>query len=121
MKLKRDARTLKIKAVCSLRRAVTAFNGYDDDGRATTVLLHMQHTSEMLLKAVLVQRGVQVMDPNKKTSIGHEKCVNLAMQHAKLTVSEAGLLRTVNALRDAEQHWMIVVPEDVLYLQPAGW
>jgi hypothetical protein len=120
MKLKRDARTLKLKAVSSLRRAVTVFNGCDEDGRATTVLLHMQHASEMLLKAILVQRGVPVMDSAKKTSIGHEKCVKLAMQHAKLIEAEAGLLRAVDALRDAEQHWIIVVPEDVLYLHARG-
>ena len=120
MKLKRDARTLKLKALCSLRRAVTGFNGCDEDGRVTTVLLHLQHASEMLLKAVLVQRGIQVMDPAKKTSIGHEKCVNLAVQHVKLSTADAGLLRTVDALRDAEQHWMIVVPEDVLYLHARG-
>jgi hypothetical protein len=120
MKLKRDARTLKLKAVCSLRRAVTAFNGCDEDGRVTTVLLHLQHASEMLLKAVLVQCGVQVMDPTKKTSIGHERCINLATQHAKLMAADAGLLRAVDALRDAEQHWMIIVPEDVLYLHARG-
>jgi hypothetical protein len=120
MKLKRDARSLKAKALCSLRRAVTAFNGCDEDGRVTTVLLHMQHASEMLLKAILVQRGVAVLDPAKKTSIGHEKCVNLATQHAKLSASEAGLLRVVDGLRDAEQHWIIVVPEDVLYLHARG-
>lgn len=120
MKLRRDARTLKAKALCSLRRAVTAFNGCDEDGRVTTVLLHLQHASEILLKAVLVQRGIRVIDPLKKTSIGHDKCVNLATQHAKLSISDAGLLRAVDALRDAEQHWMIVVPEDVLYLHARG-
>ena len=116
VKLRRDARTLKAKAICSLRRAVTAFNACDDDGRTTCVLLHMQHAAEMLLKAILIQRQVKVFDPNKQTSIGFEKCVNLATQHAKLTPEEAGLLRAVDALRDAEQHWLIVVPEDVLYL-----
>ena len=116
MKLRREARTLKAKALCSLRRAVTSFNACDDDGRVTCVLLHMQHAAEMLLKAILVQRQVRVFDPNKQTSIGFEKCVNLATQHATLTQEEAGLLRTVDALRDAEQHWLIIVPEDVLYL-----
>jgi hypothetical protein len=114
-KLRREARTLKAKALCSLRRAVTAFNSCDDDGRTTCVLLYMQHAAEMLLKAILVQKGMRVFDPNKRTIIGFEKCVNLATQHAKLTQEEAGLLRTVDALRDAEQHWLIVVPEDVLY------
>jgi hypothetical protein len=120
-KLRREARTLKAKALCSLRRAVTAFNSCDDDGRATCVLLHMQHAAEMLLKAIFVQKGVRVFDPNKRTSIGFEKCVNLATQHARLTEEEAGLLRAVDALRDAEQHWLIILPEDVLYLHTRGF
>lgn len=73
MKLRREARTLKAKALCSLRRTVTAFNACDDDGRTTCVLLHMQHAAEMLLKAVLVQKRVAVFDPNKRTSIGLRK------------------------------------------------
>jgi hypothetical protein len=120
-KLRREARTLKDKALCSLRRAVTAFNSCDDDGRTTCVLLHMQHAAEMLLKAILVQKGAKVFDRTKQTSIGFEKCANLATQHAELTEEEAGLLRTVDALRDGEQHWLIVVPEDVLYLHARGF
>jgi hypothetical protein len=120
-KLRREARTLKDKALCSLRRAVTAFNSCDDDGRSTCVLLHMQHAAEMLLKAILVQKGAKVFDRTKQTSIGFEKCVNLATQHAKLSPEEAGLLRTVDRLRDAEQHWLIVVPEDLLYLHARGF
>ena len=121
MKLRREARTLKAKAPCSLRRAVTAFNACDEDGRTTTVLLHMQHAAEMLLKAVLVQKQVRVFDPGKQTSIGFDKCVKLAAQHAQLTPEEAGLLRAIDAFRDAEQHWMIVVPEDVLFLHARGF
>jgi len=121
VKLRREARTLKAKALCSLRQAVTAFNACDDDGRTTCVLLHMQHAAEMLLKAILVQRRAKVFDPHKQTSIGFDKCVNLATQHAKLAQEEAGLLRAVDALRDAEQHWLIVVPEDVLYLHARGF
>ncbi len=63
MKLRREARTLKLKALSSLRRAVTAFNGCDEDGRVTCVLLHLQHVGEMLLKAILVQRGVRDVKP----------------------------------------------------------
>src|SRR6202035_5543500 len=81
----------------------------------------MQHATEMLLKAILVQKGAMVFDPTKQTSIGFEKCINLAIQHAKLTEEEAGLLRAVDAFRDAEQHWLIIVPEDVLYLHARGF
>lgn len=121
MKLRREARTLKMKALASLRTCVTSFNGCDDDGRMTSVLLHMQHSAEMLLKAILVQKRAKVFDQGKQTSIGFEKCVNLASHYAKLTADEAGLLRTVDAFRDAEQHWMISVPEDVLFLHARGF
>jgi hypothetical protein len=116
LKLRRDARTLKAKALCSLRRAVTTFNACDDDGRVTTILLHLQHAAEMLLKTILVQKRVRVFDPGKRTSVGMEKCIRLAGQHVPLTEQEAGLMRAINAFRDAEQHWMIVVEEDVLFL-----
>jgi hypothetical protein len=84
-------------------------------------MLHMQHAAEMLLKAILVQKGVRAFDPTKQTSIGFEKCANVAIQHAKLTVEEAGLLRAVDAFRDSKQHWLITVPEDVLYLHAGGF
>jgi hypothetical protein len=75
----------------------------------------------MLLKAILVQKRVKVFDPGKQTSIGFAKCVNLAGEHCKLTAEEAGLLRAIDALRDAEQHWMVTVPEDMLFLHARGF
>jgi hypothetical protein len=121
MKFRREARSLKAKAICSLRRSTAAFNDWSEDGRTTCVLLHMQHAAEMLLKAILVQKKVKVFDPAKHTSIGFAKCVNLACQHAQLTPEEAGLLRTIDELRDGEQHWLIVVPEELLYLHARGF
>ena len=61
------------------------------------------------------------MTPPKQTSIGFGKCVNLATQYANPNSGEAGLLRAVDTLRDAEQHWLIIVPEDVLYLHARGF
>lgn len=119
MKLRREARTLKRKAMCSLRRGLTAFNSYDEDGRITTILLHLQHACEMLLKAALIQTRVGVFDKTGR-SYGFEKCVNLAKIHCGLTDGEAGIMRAIDSLRDAEQHWIIVSEEDVLYLHARG-
>lgn len=58
MKLRREARTLKVKALASFRRGVASFNSFDDEGRVTTILLHFQHACEMLLKAMLVQKRI---------------------------------------------------------------
>ena len=115
MKLGQEASALKRKALASLRRAVRAFNDYEDDGRASTVLLHFQHAFEMLLKAGLVQSKQQVMDRKDGRAIGFEKCVNLGREHLKITDDEAGTLRAIDALRDDEQHWLTKVSEGILY------
>lgn len=117
LKLLRDARTLKAKSISSLKMAMVAFNSYDDDGRITAVLMNLQHASEMLLKAVLSQRKAQVFDKETGKSIGFERCLGLCVAHHQLTIGEAGIMRAIDALRDAAQHWYVFVSEDLLYLQ----
>lgn len=117
MKLVRDARTLKTKAIGSLRTAMTAFNSFDDDGRVTMVLMHLQHACEMLLKAVLSQCKAAVFDKETGRSIGFERCLGLCQAHHGLTKDEAGIMRAIDAQRDAAQHWFVFVTEDLLYLQ----
>lgn len=116
MKLKREAKTLKAKAIASLKRGLEAFNNHDDDGRPETVLLMLQHASEMLAKALLVQKGQDVFDKEKGTSIGIEKALNIAQSKGWMNASQAGAIRVVDVMRDQAQHWIIVVPEDALYI-----
>ena len=116
MKLVRDAKSLKTKALCSLRRSLSAFNSYDEDGRTTAVLLHLQHTCEMLIKAALIQKRVAIFDKKNATSLGLGKCLALAQAHCGVTPEEAGAIRAVDSLRDAEQHWFVVVAEQLLYM-----
>jgi hypothetical protein len=65
-----DVRVLRSKPVASLRTGVTAFNGLENDGRVTTVLLSVQHAFEMLLKAILVaKKDKTVFDKHRQQSI----------------------------------------------------
>ncbi|MEJ2794635.1 hypothetical protein WAE56_14585 [Iodobacter sp. LRB] len=116
MKLKREAKTLKAKAIASLKRGLEAFNNHDDEGRPETVLLMLQHASEMLTKALLLQKGQNIFDKEKGTSIGLEKALNIAHSKGWMNVAQVGSIRVIDAMRDQAQHWMIVVPEDALYL-----
>ncbi|MEG8016907.1 DUF3644 domain-containing protein [Sphingomonas sp. LR55] len=116
LKLFRDARTLKGKSISSLKTAMTAFNSYDDEGRVTMVLMHLQHACEMLLKAVLVQRKVKVFDRESGMSISFDRCVRLCSSDHGLLSDEAGIMRTVDSLRNAAQHWFLFHSEDLLYL-----
>jgi len=76
----------------------------------------LQHASEMLIKALLVQKGHDVFDKEKGTSIGIEKALNVAQSQGWMKAPQAGPIRAVDAMRDQAQHWMIVVPEDTLYI-----
>jgi hypothetical protein len=116
MKLFREARTLKAKSIASLRRGLSAFNSYEEDGRTTAVLLHLQHASEMLLKAILVQRRVEVFDRRSGTSIGFSRCANLAQSGSHITENQAGVMRAIDSLRDAEQHWLLTLDEGLMYM-----
>jgi hypothetical protein len=107
---------LKEKAIASMRRAVTEFNTLDDEGRQTSVMLGLQHACEMLLKAGLRERGVEVFDMRTGRSIGFEKCIRLSGEHLGLNAEQTGLLRAISGLRDEEQHWLAEVNEGLLYL-----
>jgi len=118
VKLRQSARILKGKALSSVRASVIAFNGLDEDGRVTEVLLRMQHAFEMLMKAALNQQGTPVFDRKTGKSVGLDKALNLAASDPKikLTTDEAGLIRTLDAMRDEEQHWYTNVDEGILYM-----
>ncbi|QOW18621.1 hypothetical protein INQ41_07840 [Lysobacter ciconiae] len=116
MKLKREAKTLKANAIASLKRGLEAFNSHNDDGRSEAVLLMLQHASEMLVKALLVLKGQSVFDKAKGTSIGIERAVSIAQARGWIYGAQGGAIRVIDAMRDQAQHWMIVVPEDTLYI-----
>jgi hypothetical protein len=113
---RRVPRLLKEKAIASMRRMTAAFNGLAEEGRQTSVLLALHHGLEMLLKAALRERGVEVFDGETGRSIGFEKCVRLSSQHLGLEDEQVGLLRAIDALRNDEQHWLATVDEGLLYV-----
>lgn len=115
MRTRREAQILKAKAIASLKRSVSTFNGFNDEGRSSGVLRDLHHSFEMLLKAALVQQRVGVFDKRLGRSFGFDKCLNLAQNTLRLSEEDAGALRAIDALRDDEQHWHMVISEGLLY------
>jgi hypothetical protein len=114
--VRRVSTQLQRKAVSSLKRAISAFNSTEDEGRETAVLLHLQHAAEMMLKAGLTNRRVAVFDKKSGRSIGFDRCLGLAAEHLELDASDVGVLRTIDSLRDDEQHWLGDMSEELLFL-----
>lgn len=103
----------------SLLLAVEMFNRPHDIGRATSVLILLDHGFEMLLKASILHKGGKVREPRAKQTIGFDACVRRAVTDARvkfLSDEQALTVQAINGLRDAAQHHIVEISEAQLYV-----
>lgn len=118
MRVRREARLLLDSSLSSLLLAMELFNRPYEGGRQEAVLLHLGHALELLLKAVIVQRGGRIREPRSANTIGFAKCLGKCLDDVKTKVlsrAEALPLQAIHALRDEAQHYLISVSEQTLY------
>jgi hypothetical protein len=117
--MKREARLLLDKAIASLILSVEQFNKADELGRTSTVLILLDHSFEMLLKAAILGNGGKIREKRARETIGFDSCVRRALSDEDirfLTDEQALTLQTINGLRDAAQHHLIDIAEEQLYI-----
>ena len=117
--MKREVRVLRDKALDALILAIEHFNRPYDRGRAQAVLILLDHSFEMLLKSAILHRGGRIREKRAKNTLGFEACVQQALNTGAmkfLSDEQALTLQMVNALRDAEQHYLLDIPEQQLYV-----
>lgn len=117
--MKKEAKALHGKAVDSLVVGVDHFNGSSDRGRTETVLIMIDRAFELLLKAIIVEKGGKIRDKRSNLTIGFDTCLRKCLSEAPikcLADDEAVALQNLNSLRDAAQHYLVEVSEDQLYV-----
>lgn len=117
--MKKEARLLKGKAISSLLLSIDHFNSILDTGRVDAVLILLDHSFEMLLKAGILSKGGKIRDRGDTNTIGFDACVRRALSNDDvrfLTEDQALTLQTINGLRDAAQHHLLELSEGQLYL-----
>lgn len=118
--MRKEVRLLLERAVDSLLLAIEHFNRPWDRGRPEAVLMHLDHSFEMLLKAAIVHKGGRIRERKTRQTIGFDHCVRKCLSDAQvkcLTEDQALILRIINDLRDAAMHHIIMIPEEDLYVQ----
>jgi hypothetical protein len=116
--MKREAKLLLDKAINSLLLSIDHFNKTSDVGRAEAVLIFLDHSFEMLLKASLVERGSKIREKGAKNTIGFDHCIRKALTEGdiKFLIEEQALsLQIINNYRDAAQHYLLDISEQLLY------
>ena len=117
--MRREAKDLLKKACDGFVLAIELFNRPSDTSRVTGVLILLDHSLEMMLKAGIVHRGGRLRTSDAEHTFPFKKCVNIALDSqgiAFLTPDQALTLRAVNGLRDQAQHYLIDVREEILYV-----
>lgn len=117
--MKKEARLLKEKAISSLLLSIDHFNRISELGRVNAVLILLDHSFEMLLKAGILARGGKIRDRGATFTIGFDACVRRALSTEGLkflTEEQALVVQTINGLRDAAQHHLLELSEGQLYV-----
>lgn len=118
--MKKEVKLLKRKALNSLILCIEHFNRPSNIGRNEAVLILLDHSFEMLLKASILHKGGKIREPRKKQTIGFDACVRKTLSDGScsfLNEEQALTLQTNNGLRDSAQHYLIDISEQHLYMQ----
>ncbi len=118
--MKKEAKLLLEKSFDSLVLSIEIFNRPSDRGRIHSVLILLDHSFEMLLKAAILHRGGRIREPRAKQTIGFDAAVRKAVSDGAiqfLRTEQALTAQIINSLRDAAQHHLIDISEQHLYLQ----
>ena len=118
--MRKEVKHLYRKAVHSLIISIDLFNSPHDTGRVHGVLIMMDHSFEMLLKASIVHKGGKIRERRARETIGFGACVRKALSDSTvkfLSEDEVLTLQTLNGLRDAAQHYTVEISEQHLYFQ----
>jgi hypothetical protein len=103
--VRKESRTLHAKAVDSLVLAVDHFNRAWDRGRTEAVLILLDRSFELLLKAIIVHRagGSAIREPGKQgMTLGFDHCLRKCLSDAKLKCldeDDAVALQALNTLK----------------------
>lgn len=118
--MRKEVKHLYYKAVDSLTLSIELFNRPNDRGRIQGVLIFMDHSFEMLLKASILHKGGRIRENRARETIGFSSCVRKAFSDAAikfLNEEEVLTLQSLNGLRDAAQHYTLEMSEQHLYFQ----
>lgn len=118
--MRKEAKHLYNKAIDSLTLSVEIFNRPNDCGRIHGVLIFLDHSFEMLLKASILHKGGRIREPRAKETIGFSSCIRKCFSEGKLKFlkeEEVLTLQTINGFRDAAQHYTLEISEQLFYFQ----
>ena len=117
--MRKEVKLLLDSGLDSLLLSIEHFNRPWDRGRVVSVLMHLNHGFEMLLKAVILYKGSKIRERGKKETIGFDHCVRKCLSDIQvqcLTKEQALTIQMINSVRDAAEHYLLDITEEQFYI-----
>ena len=96
----------------SLTLAIEIFNRPSEIARTHAVLILLQHSFELLLKALILEKTGRVHEADGRFSYSFARCLTVATEELKaLTPDERSTLAILDAQRDQAAHYYAEVSE----------
>jgi hypothetical protein len=116
-KLKKNVQPLLDRSIESLILAIELFNRPSEAARTHGVLMFLQHSFEMLLKAAILQKTGTIHPKEDGYTYSFARCLLIAHDEIKiLDRNEKLTLEILDAQRDQAVHFYTDVSEDMLYV-----
>lgn len=116
-RLKKNVSPLLDRAIESLTLSIELFNRPFETARHHAVLILLQHSFEMLLKACILQKTGSIHDREQRYTYGFDRCLSIATQDIKiLSDDDRATLSILDAQRDQAAHFYVQLSEDILYV-----
>src|SRR4030042_4880470 len=106
--MKRESKILLEKSTDSLLLSIESFNSPRSRGRNESVLISLDRAFELLLKSIIIYKGVKILKSKSTQTIGFDSCIRNCVSDIKLKclTEEALTIQIINSLRDAAQHYI---------------
>ena len=118
--MKRETKQLLERAIDSALVAVDHYNRVWDRGRTEAVLIFLDRAFELLMKAIIIERGQKIAHKRDRSlSISSSEALRKCVSGAGLqciSEEQAISIQNLKLLRDAAQHYIISISEGQLYV-----
>jgi hypothetical protein len=116
-RLKKNVEPLLDRSIESLILAIELFNRPSETARVHGVLMFLQHSFEMLLKATILQRMGRIHPRDDGYTYSFQTCLQIANEQLGILTRDGKVtLEILDAQRDQAVHFYADVSEDMLYV-----
>ena len=116
-KLKKNVAPLLERGIQSLILAVELFNRPSETARCHGVLMFLQHSFEMLLKAAILQKTGTIHPKSDGYTYSFKDCLQIANEQLGILTRDGKLtLEILDEQRDQAVHFYADLSEDMLYV-----